>query len=104
MVDLAVGRRRGGCLACGFTDHVRDAIFFRGALPSRLPARPVRHLADEAKSARLRATSVGSDIVDRAERIFVAGHHGLVGSAIVRRLQSDGYRNLLLRSRSELDL
>jgi GDP-L-fucose synthase len=42
--------------------------------------------------------------VDRADRIFVAGHHGLVGSAIVRRLQSDGYRNLLLRSRSELDL
>jgi GDP-L-fucose synthase len=42
--------------------------------------------------------------VDRADRIFVAGHRGLVGSAIVRRLQSDGYRNLLLRSRQELDL
>jgi GDP-L-fucose synthase len=42
--------------------------------------------------------------VDRADRIFVAGHRGLVGSAIVRRLQSDGYRNLLLRSREELDL
>jgi GDP-L-fucose synthase len=42
--------------------------------------------------------------VNRADRIFVAGHHGLVGSAIVRRLQDDGYRNLLLRSRSELDL
>jgi len=42
--------------------------------------------------------------VDRANRIFVAGHQGLVGSAIVRRLQSEGYRNLLLRSRSELDL
>jgi GDP-L-fucose synthase len=42
--------------------------------------------------------------VDRADRIFVAGHRGLVGSAIVRRLQSEGYRNLLLRSRRELDL
>jgi len=42
--------------------------------------------------------------VDQADRIFVAGHHGLVGSAIVRRLQSEGYRNLLLRSRRELDL
>ena len=42
--------------------------------------------------------------MDRADRIFVAGHRGLVGSAIVRRLQSDGYRNLLLRSREELDL
>jgi GDP-L-fucose synthase len=45
-----------------------------------------------------------SDIVDRADRIFVAGHRGLVGSAIVRRLEREGYRNLVVRSRSELDL
>ena len=37
-------------------------------------------------------------------RIFVAGHGGLVGSAIVRGLQAAGYTNLLLRSRDELDL
>ncbi len=37
-------------------------------------------------------------------RIFVAGHRGLVGSAIVRRLQADGYPNLLLASRDQLDL
>ncbi len=37
-------------------------------------------------------------------RIFVAGHRGMVGSAIVRRLEADGASNLLLRSRSELDL
>jgi GDP-L-fucose synthase len=37
-------------------------------------------------------------------KIFIAGHRGLVGSAIVRRLQFDGYRNLLLRSRAETDL
>jgi GDP-L-fucose synthase len=37
-------------------------------------------------------------------RIFVAGHRGLVGSAIVRHLQASGYTNLLLRSRAELDL
>ena len=42
--------------------------------------------------------------MDRSDRIFVAGHQGLVGSAIVRRLQRDGYRNLLLRPRRELDL
>ncbi len=36
--------------------------------------------------------------------IFVAGHHGLVGSAIVRRLRSAGFQNLLLRERRELDL
>ncbi len=37
-------------------------------------------------------------------RIFVAGHAGLVGGAIVRRLESAGYENLLLARRSELDL
>ena len=38
------------------------------------------------------------------EGIFVAGHRGLVGSAIVRRLERGGYRNLILATRSELDL
>jgi GDP-L-fucose synthase len=37
-------------------------------------------------------------------RIFVAGHRGLVGSAIVRRLQADGHQNLLLAGRDQLDL
>jgi GDP-L-fucose synthase len=37
-------------------------------------------------------------------KIYVAGHKGLVGSAIVRRLEREGYSNLLLRSRTELDL
>jgi GDP-L-fucose synthase len=37
-------------------------------------------------------------------KIFVAGHLGMVGSALVRRLQSGGYSHLLTRSRSELDL
>jgi GDP-L-fucose synthase len=37
-------------------------------------------------------------------RIFVAGHNGLVGSALVRRLEADGASRLLLRSRAELDL
>ena len=36
--------------------------------------------------------------------IFVAGHRGLVGSAIVRRLRAGGFRNLVLRDRSELNL
>lgn len=42
--------------------------------------------------------------MDKNTKIFVAGHKGLVGSAIVRKLQSKGYDNLLLRTRSELDL
>lgn len=38
------------------------------------------------------------------DRIYVAGHRGLVGSAIVRRLESAGYTNLLLRGREQVDL
>jgi GDP-L-fucose synthase len=40
----------------------------------------------------------------REAKIFVAGHHGMVGSAIVRRLRAGGYNNLLVRTRAELDL
>jgi len=42
--------------------------------------------------------------MDSAARVFVAGHGGLAGSAIGRRLQAEGYANLLLRTRQELDL
>jgi GDP-L-fucose synthase len=40
----------------------------------------------------------------KSDRIYVAGHKGLVGSAIVRKLQAEGYPNLILRSHRELDL
>src|SRR5438309_7757037 len=40
----------------------------------------------------------------REDRIYVAGHRGLVGSALVRRLQREDYANILVRSRGELDL
>ena len=36
--------------------------------------------------------------------VFVAGHRGLVGSALVRKLRSAGFGNLLLKDRAELDL
>lgn len=42
--------------------------------------------------------------MNRDARIYVAGHGGLVGSAITRRLRAEGYENLLLRTSSELDL
>ncbi len=40
----------------------------------------------------------------REFRMLVTGHRGMVGSALVRRLQAGGYTNLLTRSRTELDL
>jgi GDP-L-fucose synthase len=43
-------------------------------------------------------------IPTRQARIYVAGHLGIAGSAIVRRLRAGGYENLLLRTRAQLDL
>jgi GDP-L-fucose synthase len=42
--------------------------------------------------------------MDKSTRIFIAGHRGMVGSALVRRLQADGYSELVTRTRAELDL
>jgi GDP-L-fucose synthase len=42
--------------------------------------------------------------IRQTDKVFVAGHRGMVGSAIVRRLTAEGFRNLVTRSRSELDL
>jgi GDP-L-fucose synthase len=42
--------------------------------------------------------------MNAGDRIYVAGHRGLVGSALVRRLEAGGCTNLLLRSRAQLDL
>ena len=42
--------------------------------------------------------------IPKNSKIYVAGHRGLVGSAIVRRLESGGYTNLVVRTHQELDL
>ena len=42
--------------------------------------------------------------MDRGAKVYVAGHRGMVGSALVRRLEAGGYTNLLMRTREELDL
>lgn len=42
--------------------------------------------------------------MNNESKIYVAGHKGMVGSAIVRKLQAEGYNNLQLRTSSELDL
>lgn len=43
-------------------------------------------------------------MLKKDDKIYVAGHRGLVGSAIVRNLQEKGYRNIIGRTHSELDL
>lgn len=47
-------------------------------------------------------TSVGA--LDRAAPVYIAGHRGLVGSALVRRFQAEGFTNLIVQQRSDLDL
>jgi GDP-L-fucose synthase len=42
--------------------------------------------------------------INKTSLIYVAGHHGLVGSAVVRALKGQGYENLVLRTHDELDL
>jgi GDP-L-fucose synthase len=45
-----------------------------------------------------------NDVIGPHSRIYVAGHRGMVGAALVRRLRAGGYANLIVRARQELDL
>src|SRR5437762_8701771 len=42
--------------------------------------------------------------VEKSDKIFIAGHRGLVGSALVRKLEENGFTNLVTRDRANLDL
>lgn len=42
--------------------------------------------------------------MNKDSKIYVAGHRGMVGSAIVRELQRQGYTNIITRTHKELDL
>ena len=42
--------------------------------------------------------------MDHSAKLFVAGHRGMVGSAIVRRLRTGGFGNVVTRTRAQLDL
>jgi GDP-L-fucose synthase len=42
--------------------------------------------------------------MNKNSKIYIAGHRGLVGSAIIRKLESEGYENLIYRTHNELDL
>lgn len=48
--------------------------------------------------------TVPAHVLDRAAPVFIAGHRGLVGSALVRKFEAEGFTNLLVRSRTDLDL
>ena len=53
---------------------------------------------------QLDAESFDEGLMEKDAKIYLAGHKGLVGSAILRRLKELGYRNLVFKTKSELDL
>ena len=52
----------------------------------------------------MRQKTVDSPSINPDSKIYVAGHRGLVGSAVVRSLQKRGYDNIITRTRQQLDL
>ena len=44
------------------------------------------------------------DVIYKNSKIYVAGHNGMVGSAIVRKLKFEGYTNIITKTRDELNL
>ena len=43
-------------------------------------------------------------MISKSSKIFVSGHRGLVGSAVLRKLKNLGYKNILTATRKKLDL
>jgi GDP-L-fucose synthase len=71
----------------------------------RMMAKPV--LCDTCQGLRCRCCGVlqdWSDSLEKQAKIYVAGHRGMVGSAIYRRLKELGYENIITRTSKELDL
>lgn len=53
----------------------------------------------------IRSSTISNNLmIDKNSKIYIAGHRGLVGSAILKRLQLKGYSNFVLRTHAELDL
>ncbi len=61
-------------------------------------------MATLAKRVLDARASIREIIMDKNAKIYVAGHRGMVGSAIVRRLEKEGYTNIITRTHKELDL
>lgn len=59
----------------------------------------VKEMASEALIALRKICDV-----EKTDKIYIAGHRGLVGSALQRKLETDGYTNILVRSHQSLDL
>src|SRR6185369_7315423 len=94
---------REGQARLGAEDHAAGTGARDGQ--RRLRLRPPRQSRQARRVPGLRLQRVsGSAAMKPDARIYVAGHRGLVGSALVRRLESTGHTQLLKRTHAELDL
>lgn len=59
------------------------------------------HIENDVLVAKING---GGDMIDKNAKIYVAGHNGMVGSAVIETLREQGYDNLITRSSSDLDL
>ena len=59
---------------------------------------------DTANGEQIDKQIQGKKLMEYGDRIYIAGHRGLVGSALLRALKQRGYRNLLTLTHAELDL
>jgi len=64
----------------------------------------VRAAFDKNREIAMKPSEIDKITLHPGSKIYIAGHRGMVGSALVRRLQAGGYANLLTRGRRELDL
>ena len=100
-VDLLIGDYSKAKLKLGWEPTVK----FKDLVKLMVEADYVK----ESQGLSLSSTTVSSakessEFMPKTAKIFVAGHKGLVGSALVRQLRAKGYNNLVLRTRTELDL
>jgi GDP-L-fucose synthase len=72
--------------------------------PTRATGIDSLFLIEAADSLRVGGIGMSVHRIDRDARVYVAGHGGLVGSAVVRKLQADGFTNVLTATRAQLDL
>lgn len=61
-------------------------------------------MTSSSKSMDMPHSTITNEPIARSAKIFVAGHRGMVGSAVVRRLEAGGYQNIVTRTRYQLDL
>lgn len=87
-------RKPAGRSACVY--RARSPVVRSGAV---FPAKRIAHWAKKENG-----NPDSFVAVEKSDKIFVAGHRGLVGSALVRRLEQEGFRDLITRDRSQLDL